>query len=92
MDPLFMMDNGEPLSCVVFVSTLKNILTLANFDATKFSGHSFHSGAATSPGEATLKHWRDGTLILIYATLKHLMEYKAGTACYVNMGRGDEAS
>jgi len=46
--PLFIQDDGSPLSHNVFLSRLKSSLTNAGFNASKFSGHSFRRGAASS--------------------------------------------
>src|SRR5882724_2069506 len=46
--PLFTQDDGTPLSRNSFIGLLKSSLTRAGFDVSKFSGHSFCHGAASS--------------------------------------------
>ena len=47
-NPLFVDENGEPLTRTVFVVKLKAALTHLGFDSNKYSGHSFRIGAVTS--------------------------------------------
>jgi len=54
-DPLFISDNGEPLTRAVFIDALKSSLTLAHIDSSLYSGHSFRSGAATSAAAARIE-------------------------------------
>lgn len=54
-DPLFVIDSGTPLTRSVFITALKDTLTLANIDSSQYSGHSFRSGAATSAAKARLE-------------------------------------
>ena len=46
--PLFQFSNGKSLSKNVFVNNTKLALSMLGFDHTKYSGHSYRSGAATS--------------------------------------------
>ncbi|KNZ77240.1 Integrase/recombinase xerD like protein [Termitomyces sp. J132] len=46
--PLFTNPDGSPLSRDVFISKLKQRLLDCNVDPSRFSGHSFHRGAATA--------------------------------------------
>ncbi|KAF8220241.1 hypothetical protein L208DRAFT_1056840, partial [Tricholoma matsutake] len=49
--PLFSDIDGSPLSpltCTIFVSTLKQCLTSLSIDVSQFAGHSFHWGAASA--------------------------------------------
>src|SRR5882724_3076389 len=46
--PLFTQDDGTLLARNSFISLLRSSLTRAGFDASKFSGHSFHRGAVSS--------------------------------------------
>ncbi|KAF8885857.1 hypothetical protein CPB84DRAFT_1787968 [Gymnopilus junonius] len=46
--PLFSQTSGAPLSHNEFIATLKSCLTVLSFDASLFSGHSFHCGAASA--------------------------------------------
>jgi len=45
---LFTQDDGSPLSRSNFLSRIKLSLTNAGFDTSRFSGHSFRWGAASS--------------------------------------------
>ena len=46
--PLFLFQSGAPLTRSTFVSCLKEALTNAGIDSTRFAGHSFRIGAATT--------------------------------------------
>lgn len=50
--PLFLCDNGSPLTKANFVQKLHQILTTAGIDPTYYKGHSFRIGAATSAAAA----------------------------------------
>lgn len=54
-DPLFVDDKLAPLSRYAFINALRTTLTVANVDATLYSGHSFRSGAATSAASAHIE-------------------------------------
>lgn len=56
MDPLFVLENGQPLKRVTFIKHLRQVLTLCGFDYHLYNGHSFRIGAATSAAE---KHIED---------------------------------
>lgn len=64
--PLFIFQDGKPLTRPRFVTEVKEALTQAGVDSTCYSGHSFRSGAATTAvkrglGDATVKmlgRWR----------------------------------
>ena len=46
--PLFRFASGKNLTCDLFVKHLWEAIQAAGIDRTGFSGHSFHSGAATT--------------------------------------------
>ena len=52
--PLFIFADGAPLSCGMLVAALTEALTLAGFDSSQYSGHSFHIGAATAAARVGL--------------------------------------
>ena len=52
--PLFLFQSGKPLTRSSFVSCLKQALAAAGFDSTRFSGHSFRIGAATTAAKCGL--------------------------------------
>lgn len=58
--PLFQFSDGKPLTRQRFVAEVKEALSQAGIDSSKFSGHSFRSGAATTAirrgvGDATVQ-------------------------------------
>ena len=57
--PLFVAENGSPLSRDKLVSWLKSTLAAAGIDASHFSGHSFRIGAAST---AAAKGIEDSTI------------------------------
>ena len=64
--PLFVFQNGTPLSRASLVSHLRDALQSIGLDATNFSGHSFRIGAASTAAKAgfsdsfikTLGRWK----------------------------------
>jgi integrase len=64
--PLFVFQDGTPLSRDKLVSQLRDALSLLGIDAMNFSGHSFRIGAATTAAKAgfddsliqTLGRWK----------------------------------
>jgi site-specific recombinase XerD len=50
--PLFVLQNGQPLSRDQFVRHLKQALDAAGIDQKHYSGHSFRIGAATAAAKA----------------------------------------
>ena len=50
--PLFAQDDGLPLSRGHFIAKVRSGLMAAGLDASKFSGHSFRRGAASSAAAA----------------------------------------
>ena len=54
--PLFVLQ-GSPLSKEVFVTETRLYLALIGQDPSKFSGHSYRSGCATSAAMAGLSDW-----------------------------------
>ena len=46
--PLFILENGSPLSRQALISWLRSTLSTAGIDSTHFSGHSFRIGAAST--------------------------------------------
>ena len=53
--PLFVTEDGNPLTRSVFLTYLKRILDVAGLDANVYSGHSFRSGAATTCASARVE-------------------------------------
>ncbi|XP_052277466.1 uncharacterized protein LOC127876350 [Dreissena polymorpha] len=47
-DALFIMQNGSPLTRTKFISNLKHVLRSIGMDDSKYNGHSFRIGAATT--------------------------------------------
>ena len=70
--PFFRMKDGRPLTRDLFVSQVKTILTQAGIDATKYSGHSFRIGAASTAAARgiedsmirTLGRWESAAYLL----------------------------
>ena len=50
--PLFMFEDGHPLSRDVFIGAVKKALTQAGINTSQYSGHSFRIGAATAAAKA----------------------------------------
>lgn len=69
--PLFRFDNGTPLTRPVFVERVRLALQQAGVDPTRFAGHSFRIGAATTAAahgvsDATIQllgRWRSDSYI-----------------------------
>ena len=74
--PLFMFQDGMPLTRPGFVAKVKGTLTRAGIDSSHFSGHSFRSGAATTAaergiGDSTIKmlgRWKSSAYQLYVKT------------------------
>ena len=54
-DPLFIMENGKPLTRSDFLTMLNELLTRTDHADSGISGHSFRIGAATSAAEARIE-------------------------------------
>lgn len=54
-EPLFLTEAGFPLTRTVFIQHVKNILAKLGLDTSKYSGHSFRIGAASSGCSARLE-------------------------------------
>ena len=50
--PLFVFDDGSPLTREALVREVRGALAMAGIDAAQYSGHSFRSGAATTAAAA----------------------------------------
>ena len=50
--PLFVFQNGVPLTRVTFVNQLRDALREAGIDSSRYAGHSFRIGAATAAAHA----------------------------------------
>ena len=50
--PFFCLEDGSPLTKVMFVSQVRGILSQAGLDASLYAGHSFRMGASTSAAQA----------------------------------------
>ena len=46
--PLFRLGDGRPLTRMILVQRLRDVLTRAGIDCSRYSGHSFRIGAATT--------------------------------------------
>ena len=55
--PLFLDTNFNILRKSYFISTTKLLIAALGLDATKFSGHSFRAGSATSGAESGFSEW-----------------------------------
>ena len=55
LGPLFMFSDGRYLSRDRLVSSLRRVLSAANIDTSRFNGHSFRIGAATTAAKAGLE-------------------------------------
>ena len=53
-DPLFVSDNGLPVTCSWFQAQLKSLLTQAGIPADGYSTHLFRTGAATTAANNSL--------------------------------------
>lgn len=70
--PFFQFNNGEPLTRELLVKHLREALTNAGIDASKFSGHSFRNGAASTAAALgveeslikTLGRWKSSAYLL----------------------------
>ncbi len=84
--PFFCNANGSPFSKAQFVSGVRRTLTFAGLDASKYSGHSFRIGAATSAGieDSVIKalgRWSSAAFLLYIRTPRqHLAQVTASIA------------
>ena len=70
--PLFVCENGKPLTKLKFVEEVRAALTEANLPAGQYAGHSFRIGAATTAAAAgledsliqTLGRWKSSAYLL----------------------------
>lgn len=70
--PLFMEENGQPLTKAKFISGIRAALTEARLPAKDYAGHSFRIGAATTAAAAgledslirTLGRWKSSSYLL----------------------------
>ena len=60
--PLFIHISGKPLTKQTLTSETRTLLTQAGFNATKYAGHSYRIGAATTAASAKLPAWLIKTL------------------------------
>ncbi len=60
--PLFVFENGDPLSRHRLVTQLRQALSAAGIDQSKYCGHSFRIGAATAAAAAGME---DSTIQLL---------------------------
>ncbi len=69
--PLFLFENGSPLTRAALVTHLRTALALAGVDSSHYSGHSFRIGAATAASQAcysdsfiqSLGRWKSAAFI-----------------------------
>ena len=74
--PLFILQDGTPLSRPKLVSSLREALSKAGINASHYSGHSFRIGAATAAAQAgysdsfiqTLGRWKSSSFITYIRT------------------------
>ena len=70
--PLFRLKDGRPLTKPAFVERIKDVLSKAGLDGSKYAGHSFRIGAATSAAAAgvedsmiqTLGRWKSSAYLV----------------------------
>lgn len=60
--PLFVLQNGEPISRTVLNSNLRELLHILGYAAKEYAPHSFRIGAATTAAAANLPPWLIKTL------------------------------
>ena len=60
--PLFIYASGKPLTKQMLTSETRELLTQIGFEATKYAGHSYRIGAATTAASAKLPSWLIKTL------------------------------
>ncbi|XP_077986282.1 uncharacterized protein LOC144440778 [Glandiceps talaboti] len=56
-DALFLMPGNKPLTRYILFKSLKTSLSHIGLDSSLYSGHSFHSGGATSAAAAGISDW-----------------------------------
>jgi hypothetical protein len=56
--PLFLDQSGHILTKSRFVSSTKLLLALLGYDPSKYSGHSFRAGAATTGADKGFDNWQ----------------------------------
>ena len=69
--PLFLLENGAPLTRTALVTHLRIALAQAGVDASRYAGHSFRIGAATAAAQAgysdsfiqSLGRWKSAAFI-----------------------------
>ena len=74
--PLFLMEDGTPLTRSALVTHVRTALTEAGVDASQYSGHSFRIGAATAAAQAgysdsaiqSLGRWKSAAFIAYIRT------------------------
>ena len=79
--PLFICEDGTPLTRTCLVMAVRVALTGAGFDMSNFTGHSFRIGAATAAAEAglpdsliqTLGRWRSSAFLRYIQTPTHTL-------------------
>ena len=67
--PLFIFQDGSPLSRNRLVSSLTDAIRLAGLDASHYSGHSFRVGAATSCSSKSWAKWLTNTNAMAVAVI-----------------------
>ena len=61
-EPLFMLQNGQPLSHCVLNAKLRELLNMLGYLETDYAPHSFRIGAATTAAAANMPPWLIKTL------------------------------
>lgn len=71
--PLFMWQDGRPLTRIQLVGEVRKVLKKADLPAEQFAGHSFRIGAATTAASVgiedsliqTLGRWKSAVICLV---------------------------
>ena len=88
--PLFLFQDGSTLSRPKLIQSLRGALAAAGIDDSRFSGHSFRIGAATTAARAglsdsliqTLGRWKSSAFLLYIRTpVHHLTAVSASLTC-----------
>jgi hypothetical protein len=61
-EPLFMLQNGEPLTRTILSANLRELLNILGYIENEYAPHSFRIGAATTAAAANLPPWLIKTL------------------------------
>ena len=95
--PLFVFEDGKCLTRDRFVGAMRGALLAAGIDASKYAGHSFRIGAATTAARKgvqdslikTMGHWESSAYTLYIWTPRETLCVVAGTLVSSNGGGQD---